>query len=374
MNKNYISIMELFPTLIEDAKSDNPKTFASPSRLHFFLVDHTETLNNTLTFASMPQTFMSLSTDVPSYMRHRLDGSDQSQSAPFIYDLPYEMPCILEFEYLKRSYYGDHIPEDVMVFIERMMYHYVLMYERIMSPFEYSRNIERYTDNSAQGDFFQRIEDRIHTIDIDTDDGVKAMEEIIDTAYETLQKEKQISSKARRHMAGKAPVEKTFSTAIQYFDGLYYSTTTDLAEIVLLMPLLMLLSELERKNTDSPMGVYATYKDHIRRMNMRTHLRSSLPSQDETSVSFQETDTALFSGGNHFSGLNGLGINLLDDEVVKFVLPHILNVHRLSLFGEHVAISSEDHREFLSEPWAEYCTPSLILNASTLSWEVEDDE
>lgn len=373
--KQYISILEILPHLLADATSDGETYIKTGSDMHFFQIAHTDEATNQMTFSNLTETFYSLSTELADYYQRHFEATDfQSEEAPFVMAQPYAVPNILEFEFIKRSYYGETFPEEIMSYIERMMMQYVIWYERIQTRDTLARNLNLYTDTSETGPFYTNIQDQLHELDLDSEEGVTEMNRIINEAYQENLKMKILSKANKAYFSSRVLVETTAERMFSYVDSSSQRQESRIEMMLRSLPLLTVYTTIESQQKSD---VLATYEDYDRTLqgfpaNYRQftfYERDDIPMAQIT-----ETPTQLFTNGNTAEHtIRNTNVDTIDADVVRTIYPHILDQFRRYYLGDDVSISSENMARFNRESWASKAKPSMVLNESELSWEVSED-
>ena len=375
MKKNYISILELIPELILQAKRDyswaGPFNSTSGDR-HFFNVEETDEEIVTLVFKHFRTELRIALGDDPQYNDNAYVES-QTGDTPYVFLEPYEVPDIIEIEYLRSSVYGELLTEDQFQYLRELMYHYVVAYHRIMDSRE-TREIALDTNLDQTSHLYITLMDKIHEIDPATDGGQSSIQSIVENAYDALQSGKSMSESDRNALRPLAIVEKTFDGVMKYLPKINesYPGMWRTLEISRTTPLLALYSLLDKSK-----GLTMDYSELQRVRAQFDNFEiydAELLSPEQMAADIQPHIASYLIRSNGCAGARyGRDYLAIEDLYNIQIFPHIFNIHRKTNAGNTLAISIDELSGYVNEAWVDQVTPFLTLNAGKLDWSKDNE-
>lgn len=370
MKKNYISILELIPELILQAKREyswsGPFNSTSGER-HFFNVEETDEEIVTLVFKHF-RTELRLALDADPQHNDNVYVDGQTSDTPYIFLQPYEVPDIIEIEYLRASVYGELLTEDQFQYLRELMYHYVVAYHRIMDPRE-TRDIDLDTNLDQTSHLYTTLMDKIHEIDPATDDGQSSIKTIVENTYDALQTSKAMSESDRNAIRPIAIVEKTFDGVMKHIAKLNdtYPGIWRTLELSRATPILALYSLLD-KSKGLAMD-YSELKQIRAQFNNSEIYDAELLSPEQMAADLQRRIASYVIRSNGCAAARyGRDYDAIEELYNIQIFPHIFNIHRKVNAGDTLAISIDELAGYVNEAWTDQVTPLLTLNAGRLDW------
>lgn len=398
MNKKYISILELIPTLINDEDKRNERYrgfFPTKERTdgtYYYEIEESDTPDHQkLHFKNIQKIVADMATDFENEFHlgnaGRQPNNDDYKAKPFILNRSYVVPHILEFEYLKNSAYGDIMSDEHLDYVENILYQYLLYYYRTRLPSNYDLvNNDEVT--SERSEFYRSINRFIFEKD-DEDEGFDTfVNQTIVNNYKKLSEMKKMtkakSTLALRRMYACRNLEELLEIA-PFMSTMYDYNKTSVNRVENMtrqIPLLMLYSSIEREIGTDIMPSYRNYNEtfkeylHDLKGPMRDNYTQKEYIEDNNLYVYnRELDNAETPNPlvNLYAAELEYGANYIEIDngrFNRFLFPHILNQIRLVYFNgaDSIVVPQTLSSSFVTEPWAELVEPETILSIRNLEW------
>lgn len=307
------------------------------------------------------------------------------RQVPYVVQLTYDVPEILEVYYLRQCEHVDYVTEAYLRLIENIYYHYVLGYVR--SCEDADEIIEHdYATDKSNNRIYRYLEEYDKIIQLDTEDDAFAstVSQKVCEHAETLEACKRLSQDDKLEMGFIFCPSKDLEDALEYGSFLSniparhggYNPFTGV------LPLMILHIATARDRGKYKGSSYEDYRHMMRNMPMRIEPHANtLPDirfvdnliEEEYTVKENNNIGVLAYKMNmlHMNrGTSSLSNYYLDEDINKIICHHVYQQLRLMMFEDGcVPMSIEYLSAFEREGWGEDTQVKLALNATKLYWD-----
>lgn len=393
MTKQYISILELFPKLINDhtRQKYSQNLFPLPSlQHHYFGVSNADTPDKKkLTFAQLDGILIDIGLEESERNGNNFwyhEDVAERNTAPYIMGESYEVPLILELEYLKNSVYQDILNEEYSNYIENIMYQYLLYYNRIDHLEDGNHRGDYYMTTDEDSELYQSLVPYIRQMDPESPDFNEEVNNIVTKNYKDLDKIKKPTKKVLKFLTERMYATRNLSELIEiankqrspYSSG-GINTINRSDQMSKQIPLLMLYSLLAQETGELLYPSYRAYLEDFEdyESTLSWEMRESYSHEEmiEEEVSLgRDRDTIeerhyVYSYGNVPRHSN-MYASYHDERMNNFLFPHILNQIRIAGFesSDRMIVPQELMTEFEREPWSDLVDAEAIIYNRHLDW------
>lgn len=374
MTKTYISILDLFPFLIENVKEDfgwrGPFTTPNQHKFHNYVIETSEDNLQQLHFRNFIY-------ELASALDGNESRSNNSESAPYALNHSYKVPYILEVEFLKQSESCQNLSAETFDYIENIFYQYVLLYIRYLDRQQYNENRDLNTSDDI---IINPLEDRLFELDTNAEDYISVVKNMVAEKFAALDEIKAMTSSEKNSSFDLLPVARNFDD-ILYYTRRYKQTISDSyypstrygnggSSLQMLMPIALLISDFYAQDTQPFTASYNDYMDILDKTPFASEYRinhEEYRCEHQVTWYGQYTNIYYISRSDNWALLDGLYTVQLIEVILNNVARHLYPNGR-------VVVSAGSVEQFGRENWATDYTPSLVLNAGTLSWEDNTNE
>lgn len=410
MTKQYISILDLLPTLISDSErgEENHRGFFPASNYntsqYYYEVEESDSPSRKqLHFKSFGNLIFKKAQEIAERAGLSAYGGindDKLIKKPFVIERKYQVPHIMELEFLKSSVYKDILQDEHFNYIENILYQYLLYFDRI-DNFPENSNFEsmsHYHTTGIDSEFYTNLSSHIVEIDDEDEDFESIIDKAIMSKYEKLSKTKKLTKKAISFMPYRMSACRNLDEILEIAclsraHRHYRRTRVTVNDLSNSLPLLLLYSAIAQRTKESILPSYRDYADIFYNypLPVKGQMRESYTLaeyiEDESAYNYFDGDERedkpfIYSYGNNINvyshrnntsrGTNGIDYH--DTRMVMFIFPHIMNQCRIAYFqdSDTMTVPQNLMREFRAEPWTHLVQAETILVQSNLDWGKEE--
>lgn len=391
MTKQYISILELLPKLIKDCSSENGGNLFpfSGRQHHYYDVTEAETPDKKkLTFSRLDQVYEELAEEEAERQGHthyRYGTYGKRDNPPYIMGESYEVPHLLEIEYLKESAYKEILTDEYVDYIENILYQYILYYERINYEERPGERGHLYSVNNEDSELYRSIQPFIQIMDENSDNFKESVQQIILENYKELGKMKKLTKKELLYTPRRMFATRNLTELIEVANlrpAPYSSEPNAVSQSEHMsqsIPLLMLYSLLAQETNEMHYPTYRIFRKEFEdypyamKEKMREHYTHEDLVAERLEIGGQrnsiEDRIYLYTYGN-IPRNSSMYISSHDERMNNHLFPYIMNQIRIAGFEypDRMIIPQGLINEFIDEPWSQLVKQETIVYSSQLEW------
>lgn len=402
MDKHYISILKLLPTIIGDEEKPResyegffPSSNRDRSQYYYEVEESDSPTRKQLHFKSLRNMVVEASREIADRMGQRVysdTDDDNFKKKPYILDRQYQVPHIIELEFLKLSPYGNILESEHFDYIENILYQYLLHYDRIVNFHEEDvfENMHHYRNTGIDSDLYENLSPYIVEIDDEDADFNDIIKQMVMDNYEELSKTKRPTKKvlefmplrmyACRNLDELLEIAHTGQSSFGY--GGRIDTSLSVDGLSNSLPLLMLYSTIAQVERKSLLPSYRSYHaifdnyPQTAKGEMKENYTLEEYIDDQSAYNYmndEREDKPFFYryGANVERNTSYVGYH--DNRMNIFIFPHIMNQIRIAYFqnASKMVVPQSLMRDFRSEPWSHLVQAETILSQRQLDWSDE---
>lgn len=325
-------------------------------------------------------------------LRYLEDGHAvyQEHHTPYVLDLAYDVPEILEIYYLRQSDYASFLPDEYINILENVYYYYVLAYVRSQDSRFMLDEKDYETDKETNHIYYYlNTQDKVFQLDPEDDTFKQTVIQTVCANAEKLEKNRKLKNSEKNELGFIFCPSKDLFDVMEYvsfldenrFHTYAQEANARYIELSLLLPMMVLHTVTARERRLYTNSTYADYLNLSSRFPIgMNHQTNILPADYNLSDEFAKEKglsedgsmhiiaykTAMLSSGGFMPGRKNHPL----DDCINQVVYHRLHQQICSLlFGDKAVPMSIEHLDtFENETWSDNAQIKLALNASTLEW------